>query len=64
MVLQDTVCGFLMGGVGELDKSRRPNFLVVDKSKYSQLVSVFNRVLPRSVVSADYLSEESGFSVL
>ncbi len=36
--MQDTVCGFLMGGVGELDKTRRPNFLVVDKSKFLALI--------------------------
>ncbi|KAK2190962.1 hypothetical protein NP493_64g06091 [Ridgeia piscesae] len=27
---EDTCTGFLLGGVGELDKHRRPNFLVVD----------------------------------
>ena len=32
-VFQDTCTGFLLGGVGELDKHRRPNFLVVDASK-------------------------------
>ena len=25
---EDTVVGFLLGGIGELDRSRRPNFLV------------------------------------
>jgi len=30
--LQDTCTGFLLGGIGELDKNRRPNFFVVDKS--------------------------------
>lgn len=28
---EDTVTGFLLGGIGELDKHRRPNFLVVEK---------------------------------
>ncbi|NXK69840.1 VATF ATPase, partial [Sylvietta virens] len=28
---EDTVTGFLLGGVGELDKHRRPNFLVVER---------------------------------
>ncbi|UYV82692.1 ATP6V1F [Cordylochernes scorpioides] len=32
MLLQDTCVGFLLGGIGELDKSRQPNFLVVDKN--------------------------------
>jgi len=31
---QDTCTGFLLGGVGELDKNRRPNFFVVEKSMY------------------------------
>jgi len=29
---EDTCVGFLLGGIGELDKNRQPNFLVVDKS--------------------------------
>ncbi|KAM6306652.1 LOW QUALITY PROTEIN: V-type proton ATPase subunit F-like [Podargus strigoides] len=28
---EDTVTGFLLGGVGELDKNRKPSFLVVEK---------------------------------
>ena len=34
---QDTCTGFLLGGVGELDKNRRPNFYVVEKSMYRSL---------------------------
>ncbi len=31
--LKDTVTGFLLGGIGELNaKTRKPNFLIVDKS--------------------------------
>jgi vacuolar-type H+-ATPase subunit F/Vma7 len=31
---QDTVTGFLLGGIGELNaKTRKPNFLIVDKSE-------------------------------
>ena len=30
---QDTCVGFLLGGVGEINKNRHPNFMVVDKSK-------------------------------
>ena len=29
---EDTCVGFLLGGVGELNKNRQPNFLVVDKN--------------------------------
>ena len=33
--LQDTVTGFLLGGIGELNaKTRKPNFLIVDKSSF------------------------------
>ena len=28
---EDTVTGFLLGGVGELNAQRKPNFLVVEK---------------------------------
>jgi len=29
---EDTCVGFLLGGIGELNKSRQPNYLVVDKN--------------------------------
>ncbi|CAM1293059.1 Uncharacterised protein g620 [Pycnogonum litorale] len=29
---EDTCVGFLLGGIGEINKSRQPNFLVVDKN--------------------------------
>uniref|UniRef100_A0A915HLH3 Uncharacterized protein n=1 Tax=Romanomermis culicivorax TaxID=13658 RepID=A0A915HLH3_ROMCU len=29
---EDTCVGFLLGGVGELNKSRQPNYMVVDKN--------------------------------
>ena len=32
---EDTCTGFLMGGIGELNKSRKPNFMVVDKETSS-----------------------------
>ncbi|XP_032296692.1 V-type proton ATPase subunit F 1 isoform X2 [Drosophila virilis] len=28
---EDTCVGFLLGGVGEINKNRHPNFMVVDK---------------------------------
>lgn len=30
---EDTCVGFLLGGIGEINKNRHPNFLVVDKSR-------------------------------
>ena len=38
---QDTCTGFLLGGVGEMDPKRRPNFLVVNKGWLS-----FNPITP------------------
>ena len=29
---EDTCVGFLLGGIGELNKNREPNFMVVDKN--------------------------------
>ncbi|XP_034945268.1 V-type proton ATPase subunit F isoform X1 [Chelonus insularis] len=29
---EDTCVGFLLGGVGEINKNRQPNFMVVDKN--------------------------------
>ncbi|KZC09424.1 V-type proton ATPase subunit F 1 [Dufourea novaeangliae] len=29
---EDTCVGFLLGGVGEINKHRQPNFMVVDKN--------------------------------
>lgn len=31
MYMQDTCTGFLLGGVGEMNAKRQPNFLVVTK---------------------------------
>ena len=31
---QDTCTGFLLGGVGEMDSKRQPNFLVVNKGAH------------------------------
>lgn len=31
---EDTCVGFLLGGVGEINKNRHSNFMVVDKSKF------------------------------
>lgn len=36
---EDTVTGFLLGGIGEINaKTRKPNFLIVDKSSFLFLV--------------------------
>lgn len=40
-VMQDTCVGFLLGGIGEVNKHRQPNFMVVDKSKFSKVKFLF-----------------------
>lgn len=35
---EDTCVGFLLGGVGEINKNRHPNFMVVDKSKTKSFI--------------------------
>jgi vacuolar-type H+-ATPase subunit F/Vma7 len=42
---EDTVTGTLLAGVGQLDTSRRPNFLVVNSSKGIIFVVFVNREL-------------------
>ncbi|KAL7975763.1 hypothetical protein Chor_010668 [Crotalus horridus] len=45
---EDTVTGFLLGGVGELDKHRRPNFLVVEKeTALAEIEEAFRGFLAR-----------------
>ena len=33
---EDTCTGFLLGGIGELNKQRQPNFMVVEKDTSTQ----------------------------
>jgi hypothetical protein len=41
-LLKDTVTGFLLGGIGELNaKNRKPNFLIVDKSLFEKIYFSF-----------------------
>lgn len=39
---QDTCVGFLLGGVGEINKNRHPNFMVVDKSEFHRPFASIN----------------------
>jgi vacuolar-type H+-ATPase subunit F/Vma7 len=44
--LKDTVTGFLLGGIGELNaKTRKPNFLIVDKSSFEQEKNFFFKLI-------------------
>ncbi|ELT93641.1 hypothetical protein CAPTEDRAFT_220916 [Capitella teleta] len=49
---EDTCTGFLLGGIGELDKHRRPNFLVVDKTtSVSEIEEAFNKFVGRGDIA-------------
>uniref|UniRef100_A0A3Q2V793 ATPase H+ transporting V1 subunit F n=1 Tax=Haplochromis burtoni TaxID=8153 RepID=A0A3Q2V793_HAPBU len=40
---EDTCTGFLLGGIGELNKNRKPNFLVVEKdTSITEIEETFN----------------------
>ncbi|KAI9522484.1 V-type proton ATPase subunit F [Dissostichus eleginoides] len=46
---EDTCTGFLLGGVGELNKNRKPNFLVVEKeTSVAEIEETFKSFLARS----------------
>ncbi|KAL1780360.1 glycine receptor subunit alpha-1 isoform X2 [Sigmodon hispidus] len=45
---EDTVTGFLLGGIGELNKNRHPNFLVVEKdTTINEIKDTFRKFLNR-----------------
>lgn len=45
---EDTCVGFLLGGVGEINKNRHTNFMVVDKnSSVGEIEDTFKRFLKR-----------------
>ena len=45
---EDTCVGFLLGGVGEINKHRQPNFMVVDKNTaVSDIEDTFKRFIKR-----------------
>ncbi|XP_063178039.1 V-type proton ATPase subunit F [Chroicocephalus ridibundus] len=55
---EDTVTGFLLGGVGELDKHRRPNFLVVEKeTSLAEIEETFRSFLAREDIGVVLISQ-------
>jgi len=45
---EDTCVGFLLGGIGELNKNRQSNFMVVDKgTSVSEIEDCFKRFIKR-----------------
>lgn len=48
---EDTCVGFLLGGIGEINKHRQPNFFVVDKTtSVSEIEETFKKFLRRDDV--------------
>lgn len=46
---EETCTGFLLGGVGELNKHRKPNFMVVEKdTSVTEIEGMFKSFLTRS----------------
>lgn len=61
---EDTVTGFLLGGIGELDKHRRPNFLVVEKeTSLAEIEETFRCVAGNGAWEGTGRSEEGSGSV-
>ena len=52
--MQDTCTGFLLGGVGEMDAKRQPNFLVVRKGVLYYSYTAYNLL---SIYSSRFSSE-------
>ncbi|KAF6207429.1 hypothetical protein GE061_018672 [Apolygus lucorum] len=45
---EDTCVGFLLGGIGEINKNRQPNFMVVDKNtSVGEIEDTFKRFIKR-----------------
>ncbi|XP_018496060.1 V-type proton ATPase subunit F [Galendromus occidentalis] len=49
---EETCVGFLMGGIGEMNKERQPNFKVVDKdTPVSEIEETFKTFVKRSDIA-------------
>lgn len=55
---EDTVVGFLLGGVGELNKQRHPNFFVVNKNTaVSEIEEAFKNFCKRDDIGIILISQ-------
>jgi len=55
---EDTVVGFLLGGVGELNKQRHPNFFVVNKNTaVSEIEEAFKSFCKREDIGIILISQ-------
>lgn len=55
---EDTCVGFLLGGIGEINKNRHPNFMVVDKTtSVSEIEETFKGFLRRDDIDIILISQ-------
>jgi len=55
---EDTCVGFLLGGIGEINKHRQPNFMVVDKhTSVSEIEETFKKFLRRDDIDIILISQ-------
>ncbi|CAH1241158.1 V-type proton ATPase subunit F-like [Branchiostoma lanceolatum] len=55
---EDTCTGFLLGGIGEMNKERKPNFLVVEKdTSVSEIEETFKNFLQRPDVAVILINQ-------
>jgi len=56
---EDTVTGFLLGGIGELDKERQSNFLICDsKTESHDVEEALKRFLGRSDIGIVLITQD------
>ncbi|VDN40376.1 unnamed protein product [Gongylonema pulchrum] len=65
---EDTVVGFLLGGVGELNKARKPNYLIVGKgTEVSEIETAFKGFCARDDIAIilinQHIAEQIRFAV-
>uniref|UniRef100_A0A915PJD1 V-type proton ATPase subunit F n=1 Tax=Setaria digitata TaxID=48799 RepID=A0A915PJD1_9BILA len=65
---EDTVVGFLLGGIGELNKARRPNYFIVDKNtSISEIEETFKDFCSRDDIAIilinQHIAEQIRFAV-
>ncbi|XP_019632143.1 PREDICTED: V-type proton ATPase subunit F-like [Branchiostoma belcheri] len=55
---EDTCTGFLLGGIGEMNKERKPNFLVVEKdTSVSEIEETFKSFVQRSDIAVILINQ-------
>jgi len=55
---EDTCVGFLLGGIGELNKARQPNYLVVDKNTaVSEIEEMFRKFTQRDDIAVVLINQ-------